>query len=252
MTRYSRSELKRLARAALLGNYTVLILAMLTASAIVPMLLLPFSIGLTAELNFSMVTYLIAAVIVKVLGRLLSVGVMRMHLLLAQEQQISYMDLFWAVRNQPDRFIAVTFLFVAVLCILAVPAIAVILCLPESAAGYLLLAVVLVLLAAIALFLLYVFEVFYLYYMEHTQATVAQGLRAALALMRGHTKRLFVLQLSFVGWQMLGVCSMGIGMLWIQPYINQTIVNFYLDLTGSLEKKGMHVDASVEGEFPLG
>lgn len=67
MTNYSRSELKRLAREALLGNYTVLILALLTASAVPTMLLTPFSIGLTAEFNFAMVTYLLAAILVKVL-----------------------------------------------------------------------------------------------------------------------------------------------------------------------------------------
>jgi len=122
MTNYSRSELKRLAREALLGNYTVLILALLTASAVPTMLLTPFSIGLTAEFNFAMVTYLLAAILVKVLCGLFSVGVVRMQLLLAQEQQISYMDLFWAVRNKPDRFLMAALLLVAVLCIPAVPA----------------------------------------------------------------------------------------------------------------------------------
>lgn len=253
MAKNTRSELKRLARAALLGNYAVPILAMLTVAAIPPMLLAPFSIGLAAELNFAMVTYLIAAVIIKVLSKVLSVGVMRIHLLLAQEQQASYMGLFWAFRNQPDRFIVVTLLFGAALCIPAVPVIAGIICLPKagSVSGYLLLAVAFLLFYAVEQYLAYIFEIFYFYFIEHTQAAVAQGLREALALVRGNAKRLFVLMLSFFGWQMLGICSLGIGMLWIQPYMNQTIANFYLDITGNLETKGMHVDASVEGPVYL-
>lgn len=249
MANYSRSELKRMARGALLGNYTVLILAMLTADAIPPLLLAPFSIGLDAKFNFALVTYLVAAVIIKVLCQLLSIGVMRMHLLLAQEQQASYMDLFWAVRNKPDRFLVVTLLFAAVLCVPAVPVIAGAFWMEKagSVAGYVIFTAVVLLFLVLELYVLYFFDLVYLYLIEHEEITAGQGLRDVWEMMRGNAGKLFVLQLSFIGWQLLGVCSLGIGMLWIQPYMNQTIVNFYLDLTGGFEKKGMHVDASVEG-----
>ena len=238
MTNYSRSELKRLAREALLGNYTVLILALLTTSAVPTMLLTPFSIGLTAEFNFAMVTYLLAAILVKVLCGLFSVGVERMQLLLAQEQQISYMDLFWAFRNKPDRFLMAALLLVAVLCIPAVPAAAGVVWLVNTGetAGYWISAAVLLLFFLLELYILYFFDLVYLYFIEQEEITVIQGVRAVIALLRGNEKRLFALQLGFLGWQMLGVLSFGIGMLWIQPYITQTTVNFYLDLTGGLER----------------
>lgn len=89
MTRRSGSELKRLAREFLLGNCSAVMAAMLTASFLPAVLLLPFSTELTTGLNVAVVTYLIAAIILKLLGQLLSAGVLRMHLLLAQEDRKS-------------------------------------------------------------------------------------------------------------------------------------------------------------------
>ena len=63
-------------------------------------------------------------------------------------------------------------------------------------------------------------------------------------LMKGNRKRRFVLQLSLIGWQALGMCSAGIGFLWIQPYLTQTVVNFYLDLTDGFEQKEPNIDDS--------
>lgn len=249
MTNRSRSELKRLARGFLLGNYTVPILAMLTAAVLPAALLTPFSIGLTAELNFAMVAYILAAIIIKILGQLLAVGVTRMHFSLARGQNISYLDLFWAFRSHPDRLIAATLLLMVILGVPAIPAVAGIFYLTkwESAVSYLFAGLILLVFAVVDLYLAYLFELIYFLYMDHPEMTVREGFRTSAALMQGNKKRLLMLHLSFAGWLLLGVCSMGIGTLWIRPYMTQTVVNFYLDLTGGFDKKGMHIDASVEG-----
>ena len=52
-------------------------------------------------------------------------------------------------------------------------------------------------------------------------------------LMNGNRGRLLLLNLSFVGISILGVLSLGIGMLFIEPYLNMTLVLFYEDLTGA-------------------
>lgn len=51
-------------------------------------------------------------------------------------------------------------------------------------------------------------------------------------LMDGHKWRLFLLNLSFVGWYLLGILSLGIGWLWILPYRNASLVAFYQDIAG--------------------
>lgn len=49
-------------------------------------------------------------------------------------------------------------------------------------------------------------------------------------LMVGNKWRYFVLQLSFIGWWILGFITLGIGFIWIYPYYKLTMANFYRDL----------------------
>ncbi|WP_119325378.1 DUF975 family protein [Companilactobacillus musae] len=49
-------------------------------------------------------------------------------------------------------------------------------------------------------------------------------------LMMGNKWRYFVLQLSFIGWWILGAITLGIGFIWIYPYYKLTMANFYRDL----------------------
>ncbi|MNC73849.1 hypothetical protein D3C75_1251160 [compost metagenome] len=47
---------------------------------------------------------------------------------------------------------------------------------------------------------------------------------------RGHKFRMFVLDLSFLGWVLLGLLALGIGVLFVQPYVNATKAELYLEL----------------------
>ena len=48
--------------------------------------------------------------------------------------------------------------------------------------------------------------------------------------MKGHKWDLFVLDLSFIGWILLGIMTAGIGLLWVAPYMETTRAAFYEDL----------------------
>lgn len=239
-------ELKRYARACLLGSYPVPMTAMLAASFLPAALLAPFSAGLPVQFGPAVVIWLLAAVIIRLLGQLLVVNVTRIHVLLARKQQVSYMDLLWAFRNRPDRFILAALLMGAVLFVPALPAgaAAFVLVQRDSIAGYLILAAVIVAALAAELYLRFMFGLIYPLYLDHPEMPVLEGFRTSRMLMRGNKTRRFVLQLSLIGWQALGMCSAGIGYLWIQPYITQTIVNFYLDLTDGFEMQEKNMDNS--------
>ncbi|RJE88418.1 DUF975 family protein [Paenibacillus sp. 1011MAR3C5] len=47
---------------------------------------------------------------------------------------------------------------------------------------------------------------------------------------RGHKFRIFVLDLSFLGWIFLGLLACGVGVLFVMPYINATKAELYLAL----------------------
>ncbi|MBA1393481.1 DUF975 family protein [Bombilactobacillus bombi] len=53
-------------------------------------------------------------------------------------------------------------------------------------------------------------------------------------LMKGQKWRLFVLQLSFLGWEILNLIVLGFGSIWLKPYENATYAAFYKDLSANL------------------
>jgi uncharacterized membrane protein len=57
-----------------------------------------------------------------------------------------------------------------------------------------------------------------------------EALRKSKAMMEGHKGRLFCLGLRFLGWSLLCILSLGIGYLWLMPYMYTTYARFYDDL----------------------
>ena len=52
--------------------------------------------------------------------------------------------------------------------------------------------------------------------------------------MKGKVWSLFCLNLSFIGWAILATFTLGIGMLWLAPYMKLSEINFYRNLTGEV------------------
>ena len=51
-------------------------------------------------------------------------------------------------------------------------------------------------------------------------------------LMNGNRGNIFVLQLSFIGWAILAAFTLGIGFLWLAPYVQVANVCFYEEIAG--------------------
>lgn len=64
------------------------------------------------------------------------------------------------------------------------------------------------------------------------QVGATDGINASRELMNGHKMDLFVFDLSFIGWFLLGGISV-IGMLWVVPYYQTAEANFYRELAGN-------------------
>ena len=61
---------------------------------------------------------------------------------------------------------------------------------------------------------------------------VMEAIARSKELMDGNKGRLFCLQLSFIGWRLLCVLTLGIGYLWLAPYQNAAEAAFYREVTG--------------------
>ncbi len=60
-----------------------------------------------------------------------------------------------------------------------------------------------------------------------------EALKQSKAMMHGHKWRYFCLCLRFTGWFILSILTLGIGFLWLAPYFNVSLANFYDDLKKS-------------------
>lgn len=56
-------------------------------------------------------------------------------------------------------------------------------------------------------------------------------------MMNGYKKKLFLLDLSFIGWYLLGIICFGIGVFFVYPYHETARANFYLELKNNQETK---------------
>ncbi|MBA4394133.1 MAG: hypothetical protein C0407_11320 [Desulfobacca sp.] len=65
---------------------------------------------------------------------------------------------------------------------------------------------------------------------ENPQMEGLEALRKSKILMKGNRWKLFFLFWRFFGWFLLGILSLGIGFLWIMPYLATTLAGFYDDL----------------------
>lgn len=58
------------------------------------------------------------------------------------------------------------------------------------------------------------------------------ALDKSAAMMNGRKMELFILELSFIGWHLLAILSCGIGYIWLTPYINASVAEFYRTVSG--------------------
>ena len=70
---------------------------------------------------------------------------------------------------------------------------------------------------------------------ENPNMTAGEAITASRELMDGHKFDLFCLVLSFIGWDLLNLLTLGIGSLWLIPYKNAAEAAFYRAIAGRPE-----------------
>lgn len=67
---------------------------------------------------------------------------------------------------------------------------------------------------------------------DNDDMTAMDALRASKEMMRGNKWKLFKLELSFIGWIILSALTLGIGYIFLMPYMNAATADFYEYLRG--------------------
>lgn len=68
---------------------------------------------------------------------------------------------------------------------------------------------------------------------EDNKKSIGQCLQESSKMMKGHKNELFMLILSFIGWGLLICVTFGVALLWVKPYFEVTLANYYLELKNS-------------------
>lgn len=73
---------------------------------------------------------------------------------------------------------------------------------------------------------------------ENPELSAGEAIDRSRAMMKGHKFDLFWLWLSFIGWLILSLLTLGIGGLWLGPYRQTAYAAFYEDVKADYEKNG--------------
>lgn len=76
---------------------------------------------------------------------------------------------------------------------------------------------------------------------ENPEMTAGEAINYSKQMMDGNKGRLFCLQLSFIGWDILCMFTLGIGNLWLNPYKQAATAAFYREVSGT-EKQSVEDD----------
>lgn len=77
----------------------------------------------------------------------------------------------------------------------------------------------------------------YYIFVDNPDFAVMECISASKEMMEGNKVRLLLLQLSFIGWHILSILTLLIGYLWLIPYINSSVAEFYNNLKENSQSK---------------
>ena len=181
------------------------------------------------------VVYYLSTFILSLILSVLNIGLLKIALDTARGYDIRFQDLFFGFKHHPDRAILAqgVILLLTYLCIL--PGSTLCICGYQKSVTLLLTgAAVLCVGLVIYLILSLMFSQTMFFLTDYIDIEAMQALKESVRIMRGKKGKLFYLQLSFIGIYLLGAIACGIGLLWVIPYMQVTMANFYRKITGEI------------------
>lgn len=146
-----------------------------------------------------------------VFGCIVQIGYYRFHLNLLDRKDASIKNLFQYFYNWKTIFVAniLQFIYITIgLLLLIIPG--VIMIFNYRMVGYIL--------------------------AEYPEMTASEALKKSKEMMSGNRWRLFCLEFSFIGWELLCAFTLGIGQLWLIPYKETAVAAFYRDISNTWDE----------------
>jgi uncharacterized membrane protein len=75
---------------------------------------------------------------------------------------------------------------------------------------------------------------------DNPELSPNQAINLSVRMMKGHKFDLFWLLLSFIGWFFVCLLTLGIGFLWLMPYMQTALAAFYQEVKSDYQKKNIN------------
>ena len=187
-----------------------------------------------SDSGFSFFSRIICSLIILTFSEVLAVGVRKVFLGFSASEPFLFQDLFFGFTHMPDRILWWALLMAGIdTAVISCPLFFLQRLLRSpgvSSAGLLAAAVLASVILVVVVQYRYVL-VPYLY-LAAPEQPVFRLFRGSARQMHGRKLVFFFLQISFVGLWLLGILSLGIGLLWLTPYRIMTEVLFWKQISG--------------------
>lgn len=260
-----KNNFKGIAREKLLGKYTVMLGAILIVQ------LIYFIVGsISAEVVdqssvTGMIMYFAISVITGLIGAVFTVGEKAMYMKIACKDPVKITDIFEGFKGHADKAIIVQFL-IAVKCILfLIPAFITLIVLIYKGGGIdpsiglgeqlenslvnshnipltfmLVIFIILGLIGSIYVRLVTA-QCFYVM-LDYPDESAMGVIQKSRDMMKGRLGTYLYLVLSFVPIILLGLLSLGVALVYIEPYMGMTLTEYYMNIVGVDGGKGENID----------
>jgi len=229
-------ERKRIARFHLLGRYRTFACALLFIILISFVIDNAFSMAIgTPRVIYQYIIYIVVELLISLLLYVMEAGMLSMHLKRARGEEVNTFMVFSCFSKHADKFILAG--FVNLLCMIIPSALTIyasyLISLGNASVetllagiGFYLLSIILTMLVQLSLL------PFFFLLVEFEHITVGRAFTESFKIMKGHRLQLLYLYCSFLPLFFVSLLSFGIGLLWVYPYLQQTLALFYLEVTG--------------------
>ncbi len=248
MNRTSISDLKVKAKDQLLGNYGIatgsfaLLFVLIYAVMMIIMSALAAGTvgrsGYEATQSFGyQMTSQIMSIVIGTLSSTVSVGYIYILKRIADGEYPVMSDLFFVFKNHPDKVIIISLVMTVSQVILLLPAtiLANTALFRDGATdlnGKMFLVYIILYLTGLIISLIIdlMLAMSFMIYLDNPTENVTDMMKRSISMMKGNKFRYFYMILSFFGYWLLILLSLGIAALWVMPYQTMAMVCFYYDL----------------------
>ena len=225
------AELKEAAKERSIDKYGSLILANIIIFLIQLIISGITTVGTSGSIIFFVINLIINLIVNILLGVLVS-GKAYLYMNLVYSQPIAASDIFFGLKQHPQKAVIIQSVFVLVDFFVSLPASVLLFMVQRTPtqSGYIAMIIALLVGFIVNLYVSLVYSQSFFLLHDFPERSAKELLRSSRKLMQGNKLKLFALYLSFIPLYLFGILTLFIPLLWISVYRYATIAVFYQKL----------------------